>query len=661
MIKLPISSQWKQTNSGEVFGSLHATRNIDFDDAGYLKLARKSTAILNNTSNLGSISSIQYVSPASNAGYYLMTSDRPFRYITGTTATDLNTSGLSGGSTYDGVAWQGKWYYTQDTAFRNYDGSSVSAALGSLTTLESHPMCVVEHLNQLAIGNGNTILFYDTSHTLISASTITLGSIYSVKWIVWKNNTIFIGTKNKMGGKAMMFVATGSSTSVDAGYQVDGNWLFSGCTYKSTIACVSSNGELLEFNGGGFNRLAQFPVFSKKYSWYSGTGFVNGRMSHRGMVADGDNIFLNIDGAVGNSNYYTNDMPSGLWQFDPSVGLYHKAGNGFNKLYSLTASSIDTATGIFTVSSYTSPTGTMVGYSGDAGGLITQSYYFIIRLSSTTFKLATSYNNAIAGTSIQIPTAGASSIFYFQENDEAGRVVGYNQPASIQLISDLDDTSQLLQMTRGGILYGNRQVSTDTLASQYPTFATLTKGFNIGSFITQKIFSQGLSDSWNKIFVKVKNLNEGCDKVIVKYRTRNVSSLPIVSTTIPAIWVTATQFTTTKNLTGLSVGDEFEFIDGRCSGYNVHITSLDYNGNTFTWTVGIDETLPNVVAGDKSYFVADNWTKYLTSTSDSTDGIASSDSITHSKWIQLKVELRGVSSPVVEEIQVINTLYQLSK
>lgn len=668
MILLPPNNQWKALYSGEVFGSLYATRNINFDEDGYLKLALKSTAIGNDVSNFGYIKSIQYVNTASNAGYYIMTSNHQFRLTAAGTITDIDTTNLSGGTNLDGCAWQGKWYYSRDTEARSFDGSSVSAAFGSgdIDTGKQHPLCVFENLNYLAVGNGAEILLYDTSHSL--QKTITLPSNFEVRWLVWKDNLLFIGTKNTAGGKAMLFTADGSSTSATSGYEADGNWLLSGCVYKTGVATVSSNGQLLFFNGGGFTELANFPIYKKDIAWYS--SFVHGNISHRGMVADGEIIYINVDAGVKNTQNFLANFHSGLWQYTPSISLYHKAGNGHNKLYALTAT-VDTSTNIFTVSSYTSPTGTMVGFynaSDDTEGLKSGNLYFLIRLTSTTFKLALTYDDAVAGTAIDINSSGSARTFYFAENDEAGRTIGVSSnPGAVQLISDLDDITTYLGFTRSTVLYGAGAVSNNTISGTSSTLNSLTKGFNIGYFITQKIRSQNITEVWQAIQTKLNRVWEGCDKVIVKYRTKNRQHLPVISTSAPtsgntATWVSATQFTTTKDLSMVEEGDEIEFIDGRCAGYTAHISSCGATNPSGTWLVNIDESLPNVTAGDKSYFVIDNWTKAgtITGSDIAPDEIFKVSDLGKSKWIQLKIELRGVSEPVVEETQVINATHKPS-
>ena len=42
MIKLPINSEWSQTNKSDKFGSLAYTKNINLDEAGYIKLSPRT-------------------------------------------------------------------------------------------------------------------------------------------------------------------------------------------------------------------------------------------------------------------------------------------------------------------------------------------------------------------------------------------------------------------------------------------------------------------------------------------------------------------------------------------------------------------------------------------------------------------------------------------
>ena len=251
------TKQWKQTNSGDVFGILYSTRNIDFDQEGYLKLAKRSTAIVNNVSNFSAVTSI--ATSALNAStYYIMTSGRPHTLLFNLSLTDI---------------------YTSTVAVPHTE---------CVTTSKQHPLCVFQSANQLAVGDGNLVKLYDTSHTLFA--TLTIPADFEVYWIRYNAGNLYIGTKNIAGGNAVMYVWNGSGTSAQGAYPIEGTFMFSGCNYNNSIAIITSRGQLMIFNGGGFSELANLPVYYTGYSWYGNTPTA-GKVVNRGMISEGGIIY----------------------------------------------------------------------------------------------------------------------------------------------------------------------------------------------------------------------------------------------------------------------------------------------------------------------------------------------------------------------------------
>lgn len=652
------SRQWKQTNSGDVFGTLFSTRNIDFDQEGYLKLAKRSTAIVYNVSNFSAVTSIS-TSALNESTYYIMTSGRPHTLAFNLSLTDIYAVTIGTGSlNYDIVPWQGVLYSSQNTSFSYYNGSGWTGSLGSLTTGKYHPLCVLESGNQLAIGDGNLVKLYDSSHSLVA--TLTIPADFEVRWIRYNASNLYIGTKNIAGGNAVMFVWNGAGSSAQGAYPIDGTFIFSGCNYDSSIAIFTSRGQLMRFNGGGFSELANLPVYYTNYSWYGNTP-TSGKIINRGMASDGGIIYINIDGSLADNSIRLANQPSGLWIFDPKVGLYHKAGYATAKTESRSiddTTGINTTTNVITVSSYTAQTGTKVLYtastSGEATGLSPKEFYYIIRVSSTELKLALTYDDAIAGTAIDISSQGTTQVLYFHNDDDFGQVSSINAGA-LCLTSDYDTNESATYRSMNGsrVLFG-AIISDDTLSSSVNTLQTLTEGENRGNFVTQKIHSSAIKDVWKKIYSKLANLFEGNDKVIVKYRTVDKNKFPVYTFPLAkcVTWVDSTSFTTTSDLSSVVVGDEVEVLSGSGAGYIAHITDIQEGATE--WIITLDESV-SVTANDKSYVFIQNWKKIGVANNETADSILGALCGAKSKWVQVKVELRGVSQPTIEEMQIINS------
>lgn len=656
------TKRWSQTNSGDLFGNIFSTRNIDFDKEGYLKLARRPTAIVNNVSNFSAVTAIT-TSAINTSVYNIMTSGRPHTLSLDLTLTDIYTgTGGEGSLNFDVVPWQSYVYASQATKFSYYNGSGWTANLGSLTSGKPHPMCVLETFNYLAIGDGNAVKLYDTSHSL--NQTLTIPADFEVRWIRYNAGNLYIGTKHLGGGNAMLFVWNGIGTAVQNGVPIDGTFIFSGCNYNNSIAVMTSTGRLMRFNGGGFDELANLPVYYTTHAWY-GNSPTAGKVTNRGMIADGGIIYINIDGSLADNSIRLSNQPTGLWVFDPKIGLYHRAGYATSKTESRSiddTTGINTTTNVITVSSYTAQTGTKVLYtcstSGEAGGLLPKTFYYIIRVSSTELKLALTYNDAIAGTAVDITSQGTTQILYFHNDDDFGAVSNANAGA-VGLISDYDTNESTTYRSMNGsrVLFG-AYISDDTLSSAVYTLQTLTEGENRGNFVTQRLHSSELKDTWEKIFTKFADVYEGNDKIIIKYRTSDKYKFPIFTFPTSITWTSTTSFTTTTDLSTVSIGDEVEILSGSGAGYLAHIT--DKQQGATDWIITIDEAV-SVSVSDKSYISIQNWTKAGVGTSDTIDQILNAVCGKSSKWVQLKVELRGVSQPAVEEIQIINNNNKPSK
>lgn len=656
IIPNPKTKKWIQENNGDVLGTLFATRNISFNDKGYAKLARRSTALIYNKTNFGGVMSIQTL----DANTYLVVTDSQLQscILTSGTPTSLNGTGHAGSIFFDGITWQNRWYVSQASDFAYYDGSSWTTGLGSLGgSNKYHPLCVHLGLNQLAVGEDNKVLLFSSSHSLIT--TITLPLNYQVRWIRYNNNNLYIGTKNLSGGEAEVFVADGSTTAWNSSSTVSGcQWAFSGEIYKGVLVIIASNGQLLKQNGSGWDELARLPIYNQPSSaWYDGNGYTAGKVAQRGTAVKGERIYLNIDGYVNNADgTQLVEQPSGLWIYDPDVGLYHHAGLATDSyLGTIASSSVNTSTNVITTGS-TIPRITstkVVAFTSSCTGIIAGRYYYLIYLSPTTYKLASNYNNALAGTAVSLGSGTAVTISG-SENQSFGEWMNNSyQPGAILLINDLNSTlSTYYSSSASQILFGAGNVNSYTGTQSY-TLQTLTMGENRGTFITTKIFSAAIKDTWQALFTKYNKLFQGNDKIVVKHRTSEVENYPLFSGA-QLMWATATSFTSTFDFSQVSVGDEVEFVSGRGAGCSAHIISATFNSGT--WTVIIDEAIVGVTVSDISTgFFVNNWKKRNTIVVPNTvDGYSRTADEGQSKWLQLKIEIRGVSEPYIEELDTLN-------
>ena len=671
-IPSPQSNKWVQTNSGEISGNVYSTKNINFNEEGYAKLNLRASALVYNTTNFTDVNSIDYFI-TTNTGYYVLTGDnsgRPWRIdLTGTQydlTADTNGTGIGQSRYYDSVVWQARWYVSQASTFVYHDGNTTwTTGLGSLSSGVNHVMCVHEGLNSLAVSDGtgvaNTVKLYDSSHSL--STTLTIPKNFNIEWIKYLDNNLYIGTRNIYGGVAQMFIWNGSGTAAQKSYPINGEIIFSGENYGNSIAIITSKGQLLRFNGGGFDVLANLPVYYSDYNYpleiTSSLPTSINRIHRRGMVSDGERIYINLNGQM-SENVLIPNQPSGVWVYNPNNGLHHHAGYSNNKVETRTVSGVNTGTDTFTTTSFTALTGTKVYYSATAvsGGLYNNKYYYLIRASSTTFKLAKTYDNAIAGTAIDITSSGTTEKIYYHDDTDFGTIgeLANYKVGAIAKVSSFDTNLKSYgRMTGSKILYG-MQIASAT--STVNTLQTLTPGKNIGYITTPKITSNEVKETWQTVYPLYNNVFQSADKITVKYKTIDKLDYPIQlingNTATYATWTSTTSFTTIADLSYVVAGDEVEIIGGSASGNITTVVSTSYSSGT--WTVTVADTM-GVSVSDTSSIIIDNWKKLFTVSGTMTETVqpqqlANSTIGASSKWIRLKIIIEGVSEPKIERILI---------
>ncbi len=673
MIRL---DQWKTSTASDILGTLVKTRSLDFNADGYLTLARKPNAMFTEHGGLSATGDVDFQDlvaiTSDGTYYYFITPDLAFGLTASETALtwgEVSTGSAPTVRTVDdavyyngGIAVTSASALSYLTGFTGANGSGTWNAASDFSFASNpHPMCKAEHRNTLVIGDGNKVYQTDAAAwTDDDTNILTLPAEYTVTSIRWRGNKLYIGTRTLNGTNAMLFVWSGSGTSAESGWQVDADWIYSVVEYGSSVACLTSAGQLLRFNGGGFSSLANLPVYYTPHSWTENAGAnVTGKATNRGIWSLGETIYFLIQGEP--RGLFSPDafkQPGGLWCYDPQVGLYHKSGLVTEPYRVLAISTL--ASSIFTLASaHGLSTGDPVWASsvGNVAALTSGFVYYAIVVSSTAIKLAQSPKDAYDGEflvctgTISADTLGVETLDAVANTTSIipGPVHGlaYKQPSPF---------------FASEILFGG--------SAQDPTNNTicaansLGMGRNVGYFITPKIYGAGLEDAFNKITTHIKGLNLDTDKVVIKYRTRERFGCPM--TTLYggaglASWVNDTSFTiatTLKDVRSAQVGDEVEIVKGAGAGYSAHITAV--NDNTSTYTFTIDEAIPLIALSDVSDIYVDNWTKLAVITNASKDihkGYHTQPIEGSHAWIQFKIELRGrdVSINVIELMNAIST------
>lgn len=669
MIKLPgKSKQWQQSNESDLFGNIAVTKNITFDNMGYLKLSHSPRAVMDESidTDFNNPAVILY---SEDYEYFTETWEEPFQIdleVLAIRPTQITDADHPNGSTQsDAVFFGGLMPVTESNDLHYYDPSSNTWTDTNIsltaTSQSQHPMASMLSLNALAVANVNTVLLYASPLTATPTllTTLTILADFYITSICYFNQNLYIGTMNRYGGHAYLYVWNGTGTSAQSAFEVDSNIIFSICVYQDSVVCFTGNGSLLRFNGSGFTMLDAFPIF---YTDMALTDESNIGTYKNVMKSNGDLLYIMFNNNSNDGNVILS-QPDGIWCYDPKVGLHHRysVSNAVTLLDVIPTTDVDTSTNIITVT--TAPaTGTEVYYKNGGGttlgGLTEDAKYFTINVSSTTVKLATTLANALAGTAIDLTGTGnnAQRLVFFP-NIDYGQVL-CNRTTSLCVIERPVSERQY----GTDIIWGAEVLRRDD-NSDYGFLGSVSTGVEArGYFITPKVFSEQVTDNFNNLVLKFTKFANDTDKIIIKYRTtddnRNIIDIS-GSTDWKATWTSSTTFTSTQtDLANAVVGDEIEILKGAAGGLLAHITTITENAGTYTIT--IDETFAEYTSGDISKFVFRNWKKFKTiayGDSAGTLGYLSAQLGAKGKWIQVKVELRGIGIRI-EEMDIDN-LYKL--
>ena len=695
----PQTKTWTQPNTSDLFGSLWSVRGINLDRPGYLELSNASVGIDGSTSIGFALNANSTGASQSNSAYILTSAG-----LTGTKSLHVNSdpvvhprfsqiTALNNPQTSihsDSVNWQDRWYVSTDISVHYLSsGTTWNTTPILLTNGFSHPIEVFKNKNTICIGDNKKVRQYDATHV----TTVDLVLQEDVQDIVYNNYQMGVLTKNTDGqGQSYFYIWDGSTAQANGGYPLGASGVYGICAYQSTSwAILSSQGQLLKFNGSGFTVLAEFPFTSdNRYDWF-GTSNNNGNTGSS-IYSIGDIIYINVNSKLSTfknkDNGYIETFPCGIWCYNPKVGLYHKFNKTNNKeLRSerIIPANVNTGTGIITLSSTSIPiTGTPVRYmtaSGlPIGGLFNNKLYYTIKISSTTLKLATSKTNALNGVSITLTSQGSvNQSFIF-----------YSPISTAVLQSDIDSNSNI-----GFIKPFNGNPLTEIIFSNFTAFTgnlmcSITPDLeNYGSIITPRIYSSNFKDIWKKINIKYSGVTKDIDLIRVKYRDEEYPNIP-GGEGLPQgnsyLFPTSTTSLSTSNFittndskdplykdlimyltNGVSdstytytAGDskeiEITITGGASAGHTSRVTGIvNFSG---AYQITLETPLNGSTAGNISANFA-IWKTIGDITYTDTDGYKELPIETVSKFIQFKLELRGYGV-VIEEIQIINEPHTLS-
>jgi len=419
-MKIPSNKLWTQDNSGDVLGVLGDSTNMAFDTVGKAMTARKAVSVAGSRDDneFSYLLSVNYF----NNKYVALTDDEIFTF----TLPDYNLTDYSFTPTFslasDAVVFNELYVMSTLNKIFTWNGETISASwveeVSGLTNDVPHPMAVFGQ--RLCVGNGNEVKVFSTGY--VADTSLILPTGFEVTTMRAVGNFVYVGTRNTNGDNARIFVWDAHSELFNYECEVGASWVFAMTEYKSTVAAITSEGQLGVVSGTTFVPLAALPVYHNPHAKWQGSGglLLNGKVFNRGMCTIGDTIYLNIDGEIDTG--FIPEMKSGLWVFDPSVGLYHRSSNSTDRVISensLTRSG-DTLT---TTNPHQLKQGDAVVFDNvsDLTGVNNDISYYVSVESPTQIKLATSRKGLQAGRYIKLGgTPGGSDVLRYAQNSDNG-------------------------------------------------------------------------------------------------------------------------------------------------------------------------------------------------------------------------------------------------
>lgn len=640
---IPNNNSWTQTNNGFISGVLHSSHNLNFDMVGEARLSKKAIALIDSTTaDFGEVMSISYF----NSYYYLVTDDHVFKgnLTDGSFSAVASSPTLTTGT--DSVVCYSRLYVSDTTTLAYYNGSAWTTGIGSISSSYPHPLAVFDSqpTYKLAVGNGSEVQLYNSSGTA-SGTVLSLPSNFVATSIAYRNGYLYIATKETSGNEAAVFVWNGEST--DADYKIDAGaaWVYSITPYRSSVVAVTNEGELLLISGSSTQKLAAFPVYSTPGARWETGDAVRGKVYPRAMVAIGDNIYINISGRVDIGS--CPEMRSGVWCYDPNIGLYHYASPTTNLLKRHSSSDGLSISGseFTTPSSHGLQTGDTILFftTSSLVGVESDVNYFAIVTATNKLKLATTREDAFNGDSITITgSVGVLDIMAYSSCADYGQTTNADSGA-VAVNNYLDSPSGLFE---SDIIFASELKNQS--GTEVDVLCTLTQKRNIGSFTTQRIYTSGTSDSWKAVYAFINGVRGTNESVIIRTKEEHKQHFPTKE--IVGSWVNSNTFNTTdKTLrNSLESGLCAEFVSGYGQGQYANVT--DFSTSLETTTIVFDENYG--VAGQSSTIRLDNfYKKGEIESGNITAGQASAVIGKQSAWEQIMVELRGFE-PSVAKLKV---------
>lgn len=292
-------------------------------------------------------------------------------------------------------------------------------------------------------------------------------------------------------------------------------------------------------------------------------------------------------------------------------------------------------------------TGDPVVFTSVAGitNITSGQLYYAIPVTANTLKISGSRKGANDGEYVQLGGTPTTDTIQYVPNTECGDI-GNATSGPVIATNYLDDS---LKLWNSDFMWAG--IAKDATDTSRRVLNVVSSGLNTGSFTTQRINTDNVSQMWKAIYAFIDGIKLSNEKVVLKARAGEVRETDEISLT----WTGGTTFVITNHAVTeqIEVGDEVVVLSGCGQGRYAHVTEVEYSVNTTVVT--IDESIGTNGITATARFTNFKKIATITNTRDNLDIAFSSLDVAKATWVQFKGELRGFS-PSISQLEVVNSV-----
>jgi len=348
----PENKKILQTNISDLLGNMWSSFNLDLtSNLGRIRVSPRGV-IISDTSSLANMTSapVAFRMHATNfsdakiwaiAGTHMWyNGGRPQQTFT----EDANSGTPTVGVGSDMDLFNGSLYVVGTFEIRKWDGSAwteIGADIGQVRT-----SCCTYAGRFYYVRNTSSISSIDTTDSNTNATSLPNTNPYTLKLSIngagssdvnsitsirASSNRIWIATSDlssqnySAGRVSRIFEWDGVSTLPNREYIINSVGVLALVIKDDIPYAVDADGRLLKFTGSSFTEVARLPIPIDKYLRNPNNSQGQRFIHARGITVKNGRIQMLINGSVNDTTQsIIENLPSGIWEYDENIGLYHK-------------------------------------------------------------------------------------------------------------------------------------------------------------------------------------------------------------------------------------------------------------------------------------------------------------------------------------------------